>query len=234
MRAGDPLSDGSHGPHVLVADLDHPDIANDDRHHLERVLRIRAGDPVTLGDGHGNWQPFRWAPVPEAVGERRHVLAPNPRIGVAFALIKGGRPELVVQKLTELGVDDIHPFIAARSVVRWDETKAARNAERLARVAREAVLQCRRAWIPTVHPVADFASVSVLPGAVLADLGGSDVGIADLPPIGATALVGPEGGWADEERLVPIPRISLSDGVLRAETAAIAAGVVLAARRRGQ
>ena len=91
------------------------------------------------------------------------VESPQPRLGVAFALIKGGRPELVVQKLVELGIDDIRPFAASRSVVRWDEAKAVKNHERLERVAREAVMQCRRAWLPTVHPAVSFADVASLP-----------------------------------------------------------------------
>lgn len=226
MTGGDPLPDGSHGPHVLVDDLDAVDVSADDRHHLDRVLRVRVGDPITIGDGCGGWQAFRWGVIPEPVGERCQVNPPTPRVGVAFALIKGGRPELVVQKLAELGVDDIRPFVAARSVVRWDADKATRNAERLTRVAREAVMQCRRAWIPTVHSVTDFASVSGLPGAAMADMG------TDGSDDATTLLIGPEGGWDDVERGAPIPRVSLSDAVLRAETAAIAAGVVLAAKRR--
>jgi 16S rRNA (uracil1498-N3)-methyltransferase len=225
MSAGDPLPDGSHGPHVLVDDLDALDVCADDRHHLERVLRVRAGDPVTIGDGRGGWQPFHWGPMPTPVGERCQVAAPVPRVGVAFALIKGGRPELVVQKLTELGVDDIRPFVAARSVVRWDTDKAARNAERLSRVAREAVMQCRRAWVPTVHDITDFAEVAELHGAAMADMGGAPVNGQ------TTLLIGPEGGWDDNERNASIPRIRLSDAVLRAETAAICAGVVLAVGR---
>ena len=225
MSAGDPLPDGSHGPHVLVDDLDALDIRTDDRHHLDRVLRVRAGDPITVGDGHGGWQPFYWGPMPTPAGERCQVAAPAPRVGVAFALIKGGRPELVVQKLTELGVDDIRPFVAARSVVRWDTDKAARNAERLSRVAREAVMQCRRAWVPTVHAVTEFAEVAELRGAAMADMGGA-------PFNGQTTLlIGPEGGWGEDEQRASIPRIALSDAVLRAETAAICAGVVLAAGR---
>jgi 16S rRNA (uracil1498-N3)-methyltransferase len=226
MTGGDPLPDGSHGPHVLVDDLDAVAVSADDRHHLDRVLRVRTGDPITIGDGRGGWQAFRWGPIPEPVGERRQVDPPTPRIGVAFALIKGGRPELVVQKLTELGVDDIRPFVAARSVVRWEPDKAKRNADRLTRVAREAVMQCRRVWIPTVHDVTDFAGVVGIPRAAMADMGGGGIDAA------TTLLVGPEGGWDDAERDTSIARVSLSDAVLRAETAAIAAGVVLTAERR--
>ena len=77
-----------------------------------------------------------------------------------------------MQKLVELGVDDIRPFAAERSVVRWGEVKATKNQQRLERVAREAVTQCRRAWVPVVHPVVVLEDVARLSGQP-ADLGGA-------------------------------------------------------------
>ena len=107
--------------------------------------------------------------------------------------MKGDRPELVVQKLTELGVDVIVPFVAARSVVRWDDERAGRHAERLAKVAREAAMQCRRPWLPTVEPVTDLRATSRRrPGAALATLGGQ----SSVTQSTRLVLVGPEGGWA--------------------------------------
>jgi len=218
--------DGRHGPHVIVGDVARPEPADEDRHHLDRVLRVRAGDPVTVGDGAGNWRRCRWGRVIEPVGEIMSVAAPEPRLSVGFALIKGGRPELVVQKLVELGVDDIRPFRADRSVVRWDEERSAKNHGRLVRVAREAVMQCRRAWLPEVHPVVPFEEVAALPDVAQADFGGEPVG-----PEHRCILVGPEGGWSDTERALGLRRVAISDAILRAETAAITAGVLLSAQR---
>ena len=59
--------DGRHGPHVIVGDVARPEPADEDRHHLDRVLRVRAGDPVTVGDGAGNWRRCRWGRVIEPV-----------------------------------------------------------------------------------------------------------------------------------------------------------------------
>ena len=219
--------DGRDGPHVLVPSVDSPEVGADDRHHLDRVLRLRPGDPLTVGDGAGRWRPCRWGDAVEPTGEPVRVAPPEPRLGVAFALIKGGRPELVVQKLVELGIDDIRPFAADRSVVRWDEAKAAKNHERLARVAREAVMQSRRAWLPTVHPVVTLGDIASLPGVARADLGGEP-----LSAVTTTIVVGPEGGWTEAERSIELPTVSLSDAVLRAETASIAAATLLAAQRR--
>ncbi len=155
-------------------------------------------------------------------------LRPTPPITVAFALVKGAKPELVVQKLTELGVDHIRPFVAARSVVRWDESKASAALTRWRKVVIEASRQSRRAWLPEVHAVAGFAAVAALAGAHRADRGGPG-----MAPGVHTLLVGPEGGWDGDELAAPLPPVGLGSGVLRAETAAITAGALLAALRAG-
>ncbi len=224
------LRDPALGPFVLVADVEAPVLDDRGAHHLRTVRRRRPGDPVCAGDGGGGWVPCRLgagaelAPVAAVV----HEPPPDPLLTVGFALVKGERPELVVQKLTEIGVDRIVPFRAGRSVVRWDESRAAAHHERLVRVAREAVEQCRRAWVPEVRPVTSFATLldsGDTAAVALADLGGGPL------PVGTTTLlVGPEGGWTPEERSCGAPRVDLGPHVLRAETAAILAGAALLAR----
>jgi 16S rRNA (uracil1498-N3)-methyltransferase len=165
--------------------------------------------------------------------------SPQPQITIAFALVKGQRPDLVVQKLTELGVDRIVPFVAERSVVRWDAPKVERNVQRFARIAREAGMQSRRSRLPAIGLPDDsahtarvdrglpgLAEVVGLPGAAIADVAGDLVG----PPV-STVVVGPEGGWSEAERALRAPRIRLGPHVMRAETAAITAGALLAASR---
>jgi 16S rRNA (uracil1498-N3)-methyltransferase len=212
--------------HVFVADVELPELAPDDRHHLERVLRLRPGDELTVGDGAGRWRRCRFGPVVEADGEIEVEAPPAPAITLGFALTKGERPEWTVQKLTEVGVDRIVPFVSARSIVRWDEAKAARNAERLRRVAREAAMQSRRAFLPVIEDVAELAAVVTRPGAALASPDGS------APDLARTCLlVGPEGGWTDEELALAPTRVALGPTVLRAETAAVAGAVLLAGLR---
>jgi 16S rRNA (uracil1498-N3)-methyltransferase len=215
-------------PLVFVTDLDAPELEPDDHHHLLRVLRLRPGDPITVSDGAGGYRSARLGrgSLPEVEGGVVSVPRPLPAVGVGFALLKGDRPELVVQKLTELGVDEIRPFTAARSVVRWDEDRRARAHQRLERVAREAAMQSRRVWLPTVATVATVGEVAATAGAARADRGGGP-----LEPGHRTVLVGPEGGWSDEERALELPVVGLADGVLRAETAAIVAGALLTALR---
>ncbi len=222
---------GNDGPHVFVNDLGRPGLCDEDRHHLTQSLRLRPGDAFTASDGAGSWQLCRLGPGPdfeaEPEGEIVYVEVPRPKLTVGFALIKGGRPELVVQKLTELGVDAIVPFAAERSVVRWDADRAIRHTERLRRVAREAAMQSRQVRLPEVGEVAEFADLAVCQGAVRADIGG------DPPSLGnPTVLIGPEGGWSAAER-GRLGAIRISSSVLRSETAAIAAAALLTALRDG-
>src|SRR5262249_31319773 len=102
-----------------------------------------------------------------------------------------------------------------------------RRVERLRRVSREAAMQARRAWLPEIEEVQSFAEVASWDGVALADSEGDAVSL-DRP----TVLVGPEGGWSPEEAEA-LPKVALGPHVLRAETAAIVAGALLAARRAG-
>jgi 16S rRNA (uracil1498-N3)-methyltransferase len=216
------------GPFVFVDDLDAPTLRDDDRHHLVRVLRTRSGGPVVLGDGAGGWRTgVLGATDVEATGPVQRWAPPRPELTIGFALVKGDKPELIVQKLTELGVDRIVPFRADRSVVRWDDAKATKAVARLRTVARAAAMQSHRPVLPTVEDVADIAALAARPGAALADRTGAAPSL-DRPVL----LVGPEGGWTDAERQAA-PGVALGAHVLRAETAAVTAGSLLTALRAG-
>jgi 16S rRNA (uracil1498-N3)-methyltransferase len=212
--------------HVFVDDLAAPALHDDDHHHLARVLRVRDGDLVTVADGTGRWRPARMGTPLVPAGDVVTTAAAAPAVTICLALVKGDRPELAVQKLTELGADRVVLFGADRSVVRWDAARAARQRDRLRAVARAAAMQSRRARIPAVEVVGGFADVASLPGATLADRGGDPLSLAH-----PTVLVGPEGGWSDAERAAGLARVALSDAVLRAETAAITACAVLTTLR---
>jgi 16S rRNA (uracil1498-N3)-methyltransferase len=219
--------------HAFVPALGAPVLDDDDRHHLERVLRLQPGQAVTVSDGRGGWRLCAWRAGGslDPTGPEEVEAPADPPVTVAFALTKGERPEWVVQKLTELGVDRIIPFRAARSVVRWDDGKAAEHAERWRRVARQASMQSRRARLPEVEAVVAFADVvaaAATGAAALAAPGGGAVTL-DRP----TVLVGPEGGWDDGELACGLPAVGLGPTVLRAETAAMAAAVVLCGLRNG-
>lgn len=217
---------GRDGPHAFVHDLESPEVDDGDRHHLSKVLRLRSGDPLTVCDGAGRWRRCRFDDAIEPDGPVIAVDRPRPSITVAFAVVKGERPDWTVQKLTELGVDHIRPFVAARSVVRWDERRAATNLERFRRVAREASMQSRQVWLPAVAPLSTFAEVAALPGAARCDRDGEALTLSR-----PCVLVGPEGGWAPQERAADLPVATLGPHVLRTETAAITAAALLTAYR---
>ncbi|MDQ4089743.1 MAG: RsmE family RNA methyltransferase, partial [Actinomycetota bacterium] len=116
------------------------------------MLRLRPGDEITVSDGAGGRLRCRFGPALEPVGEVERAPRPAPEVTVAFAMVKGERPDWAVQKLTEIGVDRIVPILTARSVVRWPPGEGGQVA-RLRRVAREAAVQSRRVWLPLVEEV---------------------------------------------------------------------------------
>ncbi|MGQ0744912.1 MAG: RsmE family RNA methyltransferase [Acidimicrobiales bacterium] len=222
-------------PHVFVEDLDDPSVAPDDAHHLGRVLRLRTGDPLVLADGAGRICEARMGDPPVLDGVISVVPRLEPELTVAMAPGKGDRPEWAVQKLTELGVDRIVVFHSARSVVRWEGARVQGHLARLARVAREASMQSRRAWLPVIEHVSGVngvGGVSLLaarPGACAAVPGRNEGPTLHRPLV----LIGPEGGWEQGELPDGLPTIGLGPHVLRSETAAVAAGAILAAMRGG-
>ena len=222
------LPDGRGGPHAYVEDLNDPVLSAEDRHHLSRVLRLRDGDALTVCDAAGRWRSARFGAGLDPCSDVVDVPPPSREVSVGFALIKSGRPELVVQKLTELGVDRILLLSAERSVVRWNADRAATQLAKLTRVARESGMQSRRVRLPVVESLVPAAVAVGRTGVAMAEPGGEalddDVGLL---------LVGPEGGWTDAE-LGDRRRVGLGPTVLRAETAAIAAGTLMVALRDGR
>lgn len=220
---------------VFVTDLDELGLGPGDAHHLSRVLRLRRGEEVGACDGAGRWRSCEVAAAGggdvrlEAVGPVVVDDPPQPPITVGFSLVKGDRPELVVQKLTELGVDRILPLAAARSVVRWDADRAARGVARFRQVAREAAMQARRSRLPEVAPVTPVAAAArgLGDGGGLCEQGGDEPVSLRRPAL----LIGPEGGWDPAEADCGLPAVGLGPTTLRAETAAITAGVLLCALR---
>ena len=214
--------------HVFVDDLDTPALAEDDVHHLSRVLRLRDGERVTASDGRGRWRSCRFSAGSLTVDGPVESDESASDVIVLFALGKGDKPEVVVQKLTELGVSRIVPFVAERSVVKWDDDKARRNVDRLRKVAREAAMQSRQIVLPIVDDVQPSLSdaESLVGEVVLAEPGGS---VLDGSVV--AIAVGPEGGFTaaelDGRRIVSLP-----GGILRAETAAVVAGALLVDYRR--
>jgi 16S rRNA (uracil1498-N3)-methyltransferase len=236
---------------VFVEDLDLLVVPSEAAHHLIDVLRLRPGAAVIATDGRGSWRPCRYVLPASAAhrraGNGRHALSAGaellevdgeisfeanaaPMLGVGFAMTKGDRPELTVQKLTELGINSIVPILTERTVVRLDANEAVRRGDRLRRIAREAAAQSRRVWLPEVVDPISLARVGEVwtECYAMAEPGGG-------PMTASTryVLVGPEGGWAPGELLDAATTVGLGLGILRSETAAIVAGALLSSIRSG-
>ena len=216
--------------HVFVRSLEIPSLSTDDQHHLLKVLRVKSADQITVSDGVGSWITATISKDGDvrATSELHVVERPKWALSIAFAPVKGEKPELIVQKLTELGIDEIIPLApTARSVVRWDAAKAEKQTVRLQRVANEAAMQSRRVWLPVVQPVTQLADLVLRTDVAFAEPGGVEVSA-----VHRTIVVGPEGGFTPDELGDSVGRVSLGESVLRAETAAIVAGALMTRCRR--
>lgn len=227
-------------PVFLAADLTGDELVLDGQEgrHAATVKRLRAGELVDLVDGRGT----RCTCTITSVGKDRlacQVVSrsteprPAPAITVVQALAKGGRGELAVELATEVGVDRVVPWSAARCVVSWTEDK---GLERWRSTAREAAKQSRRAWFPEVTPLHSTADVASLPGQllVLHESAGASLSKVALGADDLVLVVGPEGGITDDELAAltgaGATAVRLGSSVLRTSTAGAAAAAVVSSR----
>ena len=152
------------------------------------------------------------------------------RVTLAIALPKGSRADWLFEHGTEVGIARFQPLVATRSALRRG------NVERWQRIVAAAAGQCDRSLIPAVEPPLPFPAFleSCSRGEYAGERWLAD---ADGPPLGAAAaeevtlLVGPEGGWTDDERVAAraagFSSRSLGPLTLRSETAALAGAVLL-------
>ncbi|MEV1332445.1 16S rRNA (uracil(1498)-N(3))-methyltransferase [Micromonospora costi] len=222
-------------------------LAGPEGHHAATVQRLRVGEELLLADGRGGTA----AAVVTAVGRgsldvaltsRGYADAPVPRLVVVQGIAKGDRGELAVQAMTEVGVDEIVPWAASRSVAQWRGERGVRAREKWASTAREAAKQARRAWLPVLAGSPDESTDRVarrIAGAtaafVLHEEATDRLTTADLPDTGEIVLVvGPEGGIAPAEldafSAAGARPVRLGDSVLRTSTAGVAALAVLSTR----
>lgn len=214
--------------HVFVADINAPELAHDDVHHLKKVLRLRDGENVTCADGRGRWRVCAWnSHAIEVVGDIFTEEKQLPLLTVAVAPVKGDRTDFVVEKLVEIGIDTIAVLAPVeRSVVRWASDKVDRVMERYQRIARAAAMQSRRVFLPDVIGPVSLATLTG-DGVAFAEPGGSATW-ADT----TTVVIGPEGGFSDSEVAVAPATIDLGPHILRAETAALVAAAQMVAHWR--
>src|SRR5678816_104973 len=207
----------------------------DEARHLRDVLRLKAGDEVYVFDGRG--REFRCS-VSNTKAELRIESEVEPakpesqlQLNLCVALLKGEKFDLVVQKATELGVTTITPVITRHADIHLrDQSDATKRVARWQRIALEAAKQSGRAFVPEISLPVAFETALEGVGVMFSERGGEP--FESLTGAGAmTALVGSEGGWADEEieaaRARDFHIVTLGGRILRAETAAIAVTVLM-------
>jgi len=224
----------------LAADLQ-VELSSDQARYLRTVLRSKTGDPVYVfncrdGEWQGRLIEFSKdgaVVMLDRLSRNAQLQRPKPDIWLAFALVKRGTLEAIVQKATELGVSRLIPMATQRS------GRQTVNDGRLAAIAVAAAEQSNRLDVPTIEPVRGFADVltglsqnvrlfladETGHGRTMADVAGSQIGLQNDRCI--CLCIGPEGGFSAEEldlagRTADVTKIDLGPRILRADTAAIA------------
>jgi 16S rRNA (uracil1498-N3)-methyltransferase len=211
--------------------------------HITRVLRLRAGQPLTLFNGNGAeyaatiLELHRDAVVVE-VGQEQAMNRESPLpLTLAQGISRGERMDWILQKATELGGSRIVPVFTERSVVRLDAKQAERKLQHWRAIAIAACEQCGRNTVPEIAPPTDvfeYLGHGVAPHTTrlllspTSDVSMDEVGMSTA---GVTVLIGPEGGLTETEQEVALrsgfTSVRMGPRVLRTETAAIAALTIL-------
>ena len=203
-------------------------------HHALRVLRLKAGDGVTLFDGEGGEYGAEIVSsttrgVEVRVTERRAVERESPlQITLAQALIASERMDYVIQKAVELGAAAIAPVATARCVTRLDGARAQRRTEHWTQIAIASCEQCGRNRVPAVHAPRDVDAWLRLPSSarlrlLLSPSSPESLRDTAAPAGGVELIVGPEGGLTPEEEASALAAgfraVRLGPRILRTETA---------------
>jgi 16S rRNA (uracil1498-N3)-methyltransferase len=215
-------------------------LSSEESHHLARVLRVQAGQEITLFDGQGNVadggiESVGKSAVEVRISKRYSVPSPAVQIDLIQALPKPDRWELVMQKAVELGASNIYPILTQRTEFKPSEKKM----ERWQKIVLNAAQQCEVRWLPSLHPLAKLDDI-------LTSLENYDLVLVGSLYDGATPfrevamagkknvalLIGPEGDFSQEEVTAAVAEgaipVSFGDRILRTETAAIFGLSVLA------
>jgi 16S rRNA (uracil1498-N3)-methyltransferase len=211
--------------------------------HITRVLRLRAGDAITVFNGNGaefaaSVEAFRKDSVVVEVKEERAADRESPLpITLAQGISRGERMDWILQKATELGGSRIVPLITERSVVRLDAKQAQKKVQHWRGIAIAACEQCGRNRVPEITlptPVLEFVSSACVPATtrfLLSPAADASIDRVSVGASGVTVLIGPEGGLTDAEQEVALRSgfiaVRMGPRVLRTETAAIAALTLL-------
>ena len=212
-------------------------LAADEARHLREVLRLKPGDEVSVFDGAGKEFRARVAQARREFAELELQDEIDParpesplKITLAVALLKGEKFDLVVQKVTELGVVKIVPLITRYADIKLrDASDATKRVARWQRIALEAAKQSGRGLVPEVSAPKPLGSVIKSASLFFSEREGH--GLTPIETDEITAIIGSEGGWSDEELeqacAAGAQIVTLGGRILRAETAAITVAALL-------
>ena len=215
-------------------------LTTDEARHLRDVLRLKPGDEVYVFDGIGHEFRCTVSSTKRDSAELHIEAEVEPampesqlQLNLCVALLKGEKFDLVVQKATELGVTTVTPLITRYADIHLrDQSDATKRVTRWQRIALEAAKQSGRAFVPVISPPVTFETALEFEGAgMMFSERGGETFESLIQASSITALVGSEGGWADEEieaaRARQFHIVTLGGRILRAETAAIAVAVLI-------
>ncbi|TAL41231.1 MAG: 16S rRNA (uracil(1498)-N(3))-methyltransferase [Salinibacterium sp.] len=222
---------------------DRVSIVGAEARHAVTVSRLAVGESIAIGNGDGL---VLQGTITVTEHERLEIEVTSamttarstPAIFLAQALAKGDRDELAIQAATELGIDGVIPWAAARSISRWEGAKIAKGRDRWAAVVREATKQSMRAWMPEVLELASTKQLARLAETtrmlVLEPTAPSALSALEPDGRDIVLVVGPEGGIAPQELDVftaaGASTVRLGAEVLRTSTAGPAAIAVLSVK----
>lgn len=210
-------------------------VIGDEVHHIKNVFRKQVGEVVQITNGKGIYAEG----LIDKIGKKDIIIQlqnksekikSNPKISVAFPLLKNKNDHLIVEKLTELGVDEFFPMVYERSV----RKPKGNTVEKFKKTAISAIKQCDNAFLPKVNEVSNLQElianlnqqkiIPLIASEVEQKTFLSDVFSADNQA-SFCFIIGPEGGFAEAELTffdkMKIPQFCLGNHILRAETAAI-------------
>jgi 16S rRNA (uracil1498-N3)-methyltransferase len=222
-------------------------LMGEDAHHVQRVMRMKAGDRIIVSDGAGReaLAVIRTLAQNEVEADLEEELPmtgePKWSVTIAQSLPKGDKMETVIQKGTEIGAAAFQPFQSERMIVHYDDKKEQKRIERWRKIAKEAAEQAHRSVIPAIAPVMSWrqlmAAIPAYDAAFLCyekEGGSASAGLRsalqavlrEQPPGKALKLlliVGPEGGFTEREAAeagqAGARIVGLGRRILRTETA---------------
>lgn len=229
--------------HVWFSDLsnlrtnDNIELIGPEAHHAIRVKRINNNDPIAVLDGQGRLASGHVRQIAGSKSKPTLTIAIDridsyppisPRVEVFAALPKGDHLDRMIDQLSQLGVALVRPLLCDRSQRKPDTLKP----DKLDRIANESAKQCHRPWVMQIQEPIKFQDAILDPDALICDISAQSA-LAPSKNQRIVILVGPEGGWSQQERdsivTSNVQTARFAPFVLRIESAAAAAAAIVLA-----